>query len=183
MCIRYSTSTERVVSHIAKTPPDLRVLLPNVPPMLASVVDKLLSKMAKDRYLSSECLLYDLTRCQKEKAFVLGKKDFSRRFEFTSRLYGREEEIAQLKSDFKEVAAGSRILVSISGYSGIGKTSLVNQLQGEALRTNGMFLQGKFDQYHANVPYFAFFEAIKQFCNIVFVEPEEVIHKWKERCV
>lgn len=174
------TPTELVFSHIAKTPPDLRVLLPNVPPMLAAVVDKLLSKMAKDRYLSSEGLLYDLTRCQKEKAFVLGKKDFSRRFEFTSRLYGREEEIAQLKSDFKEVATGSRILVSISGYSGIGKTSLVNQLQGEALRTNGMFLQGKFDQYHANVPYFAFFEAIKQFCNMVFLEPEEVIHKWKE---
>ncbi len=118
------------------------MILPNVPPMLAAVIDKLLSKMAKDRYLSSEGLLYDLTRCQREKEFVLGEKDFSRRFEFTHRLYGREEEISQLKSDFKEVAAGSRILVSISGYSGIGKTSLVNQLQEEALRTSGMFLQG-----------------------------------------
>ncbi|MFQ7401005.1 MAG: AAA family ATPase [Neglectibacter sp.] len=57
---------------------------------------------------------------------------------------------------------------------------MVNQLQGEALRTNGMFLQGKFDQYHANVPYFAFFEAIKPFCYMVFLETEEVIHKWKE---
>lgn len=174
------TPTELVFSHIAKTPPDLRVLLPNVPPMLAAVIDKLLSKMAKDRYLSSEGLLYDLERCQKEKEFVLGEKDFSRRFEFTHQLYGREEEIAQLKSDFREVAAGSRILVSISGYSGIGKTSLVNQLQEEALRTNSMFLQGKFDQYHSNIPYFAFFEAIKQFCSMVFLEPEESIYKWKQ---
>ena len=174
------TPTELVFSHIAKTPPDLRVLLPNVPPMLAAVIDKLLSKMAEDRYLSSEGLLYDLTRCQREKEFNLGEKDFSRRFEFTHRLYGREEEIAQLKSDFKEVAAGSRILVTISGYSGIGKTSLVNQLQEEALRTSGMFLQGKFDQYHPNVPYYAFFEAIKQFCSMVFLESEEGIHKWKE---
>ena len=55
---------------------------------------------------------------------------------------GGEDEIAQLKSDFKEVASGSKILVSISGYSGIGKTSLVNQLQEEAQRTSGMFLQG-----------------------------------------
>ncbi|MCB6201636.1 diguanylate cyclase domain-containing protein [Extibacter muris] len=174
------TPTELVFSHIAKTPPDLRVLMPNVTPMLAAVIDKLLSKMAKDRYLSCEGLLYDLTRCQSEREFVLGEKDFSRRFEFTHRLYGREEEIAQLKSDFKEVAAGSRILVSISGYSGIGKTSLVNQLQEEALRTSGMFLQGKFDQYHANVPYFAFFEAIKQFCSMVFLKPKEAIHKWKQ---
>lgn len=175
------TPTELVFSHIAKTPPDLRVILPNVPPMLASVIDKLLSKMAKDRYLSSEGLLYDLTRCQREKEFVLGEKDFSRRFEFTHRLYGREDEIAQLKSDFKEVASGSKILVSISGYSGIGKTSLVNQLQEEAQRTSGMFLQGKFDQYHANVPYFAFFEAIKQFCSMIFLEPEESIGRWKQR--
>ncbi|MDC7289159.1 diguanylate cyclase [Blautia schinkii] len=174
------TPTELVFSHIAKTPPDLRVLLPNVPPMLAAIIDKLLSKMAKDRYLSSEGLLYDLERCQREKEFVLGEKDFSRRFEFTHRLYGREEEIVQLKSDFKEVAAGSRILVSISGYSGIGKTSLVNQLREATLRTSGMFLQGKFDQYHANVPYFAFFEAIKQFCSMVFLEPEERIHNWKQ---
>ena len=173
------TPTELVFSHIAKTPPDLRVLLPNVPPMLAAIIDKLLSKMAKDRYLSSEGLLYDLTRCQSEKEFILGEKDFSRRFEFTHRLYGREEETAQLKSDFKEVASGSRILVSISGYSGIGKTSLVNQLQEETQRTNGMFLQGKFDQYHANVPYFAFFEAIKQFCSMVFLEPDEGIQNWK----
>ena len=172
--------TELVFSHIAKTPPDLRMLLPNVPSMLVAVIDKLLSKMAKDRYLSSEGLLYDLTRCQKEKEFVLGEKDFSRRFEFTHRLYGREEEIAQLKSDFKEVATGSKILASISGYSGIGKTSLVNQLQEEALRTSSMFLQGKFDQYHANVPYFAFFEAIKQFCSMIFMEPEESIGKWKQ---
>ena len=57
------------------------MILPNVPPMLAAVVDKLLAKMAKDRYLSSEGLLYDLTRCQREKEFVLGEKDFSRRFE------------------------------------------------------------------------------------------------------
>ena len=70
------TPTELVFSHIAKTPPDLRVILPNVPPMLAAVVDKLLAKMAKDRYLSSEGLLYDLTRCQREKEFVLGEKGF-----------------------------------------------------------------------------------------------------------
>ncbi len=85
-----------------------------------------------------------------------GKKDFSRRFEFIHQLYGREEEIVQLKTDYREAASGSKILVSISGYSGIGKTSLVNQIQEEALMGNGMFLQGKFDQYHANVPYFAF---------------------------
>ena len=94
------TPTELVCSHIAKTPPDLRVILPNVPPMLAAVVDKLLAKMAKDRYLSSEGLLYDLTRCQREKEFVLGEKDFSRRFEFTHQLYGRDVYKRQVSTVF-----------------------------------------------------------------------------------
>ena len=175
------TPAELVFCHMAKEPPDLRSLLPNLPPMLAAVINKLLSKMAKDRYVSCDGLLYDLERCRTEQEFVLGERDFSRRFEFTRQLYGREAEIMQLKNDYKAVTSGSKILVSISGYSGIGKTSLVNQIQGEALMGSGMFLQGKFDQYHANVPYFAFFESIKQFCSQILLETEESIREWKEK--
>ncbi len=123
------TPAELVFCHMAKEPPDLRSLLPNLPPMLAAVINKLLSKMAKDRYVSCDGLLYDLERCRTEQEFVLGERDFSRRFEFTRQLYGREAEIMQLKNDYKAVTSGSKILVSISGYSGIGKTSLVNQIQ------------------------------------------------------
>ena len=173
------TPAEMVFAHIAKQPPDLCALLPGIPPMLASVINKLLSKMAKDRYVSCDGLLYDLERCRTEQEFVLGERDFSRRFEFTHQLYGREAEIVQLKDDYKEAASGSKILVSISGYSGIGKTSLVNRIQEEALAGNGMFLQGKFDQYHSNVPYFAFFEAIKQFCSQILLETEESVREWK----
>ncbi|RGU95764.1 response regulator [Clostridium sp. AF15-17LB] len=173
------TPSEMVFVHIAKQPPDLCALLPNIPPMLAAIINKLLSKMAKDRYVSCDGLLYDLERCRTEQEFVLGERDFSRRFEFTHQLYGREAEIVQLKDDYKEAASGSKILVSISGYSGIGKTSLVNRIQEEALAGNGMFLQGKFDQYHSNVPYFAFFEAIRQFCSQILLETEESIREWK----
>lgn len=174
------TPTEMVFSHIAKTPPDILALRPDMPPMLAEIINKLLSKMAKDRYSSCEGLLYDLKRSAKEKKFVLGERDFNRRFEFPQQLYGRKKETAQLSRDFKEVLGGAKILVSISGYSGIGKTSLVNEIQEEVLLGRGLYLHGKFDQYHRNVPYYGFFQAIKQFCNMVFLEPEEEIKKWKE---
>lgn len=174
------TPTEIVFSHIAKRPPDILALRPDMPPMLAGIIHKLLSKMAKDRYFSCEGLLYDLKRSVKEKEFILGEKDFSQRFEFSHQLYGRENEIAQLRSDYKEVLGGARILVSISGYSGIGKTSLVNEIQEEVLLSHGLYLHGKFDQYHRNVPYYGFFQAIKQFCDMVFLESEEEIRSWKE---
>lgn len=174
------TPTEMVFSHIAKTPPDILAQRPDTPLMLAEIINKLLSKMAKDRYFSCEGLLYDIERSASEKKFVLGEKDFSRRFEFPQQLYGRECETAQLSSDLKEVLGGAKILVSISGYSGIGKTSLVNEIQEEVLLAGGLYLYGKFDQYHRNVPYYGFFQAIKQFCDMVFLEPEEKIRRWKE---
>ena len=174
------TPTELVFSHIAKTPPAILAQRPDMPPMLAEIIHKLLSKMAKDRYFSCEGLLYDLKRSVNDKKFVLGERDFSRRFEFSNQLYGREHETAQLNSDFKEVLGGAKILVSISGYSGIGKTSLVNEIQEEVLLAGGLYLHGKFDQYHRNVPYYGFFKAIRQFCNMIFLEPEEEIVRWKE---
>lgn len=174
------TPTEMIFSHIAKTPPDILALRPDTPPMLAEIINKLLSKMAKDRYYSCEGLLFDLKRSVKESKFALGERDFSRRFEFSQQLYGRDKENAQLTSDFKEVMGGAKILVSISGYSGIGKTSLVNEIQEEVLMAGGFYLHGKFDQYHRNVPYYAFFQAVKQFCDMVFLEPEEEIRRWKE---
>ena len=174
------TPTEMIYSHIAKTPPDILALRPDTPPMLAEIINRLLSKMAKERYYSCEGLLYDLKRSVKEAKFALGERDFSRRFEFSQQLYGREDENAQLNSDFKEVLGGAKILASISGYSGIGKTSLVNEIQEEVLLARGLYLHGKFDQYHRNVPYYGFFQAIKQFCDMVFLEPEEEIRGWRE---
>lgn len=174
------TPMEMVFSHIAKTPPDILSQRPDTPPMLAEIINKLLSKMAKDRYFSCEGLLYDIKRSVSEKKFVLGERDFSRRLEFPQQLYDRERETAQLNSDLKEIMGGAKILVSISGYSGIGKTSLVNEIQEEVLLAGGLYLYGKFDQYHRNVPYYGFFQAIKQFCDMVFLEPEEKIRRWKE---
>ncbi len=84
-------------------------------------------------------------------------------------------------SDFKEVASGSKILVSVSGYSGIGKTSLVNQLQEESSSDQRyVSARGSLTSITPTYPYFAFFEAIKQFCSMIFMEPEESIGKWKQ---
>lgn len=171
---------EMVFSHIAKIPPDVREFAPDVLPMLALLIRKLLSKMAQDRYDSAEGLLYDLERCEREAEFKLGERDFSRHFEFSRQLFGRERDTAQLSHDYEEVAGGAKILVTVSGFSGVGKTSLVNGIQEEVVHADGLFLSGKFDQYHRNSPYYAFFMALEQFCGNILSASEDSIAQWKD---
>ena len=41
----------------------------------------------------------------------------------------------------------------VSGYSGIGKSSVVNELHKVLVPPRGLFASGKFDQYKRDIPY------------------------------
>ena len=41
----------------------------------------------------------------------------------------------------------------VSGYSGIGKSSVVNELHKALVPPRGLFASGKFDQYKRDIPY------------------------------
>jgi predicted ATPase len=51
------------------------------------------------------------------------------------------------------VKAGTPELVLISGYSGIGKSSVVNELREALVAPRGLFAAGKFDPLKRDVPY------------------------------
>ena len=69
-------------------------------------------------------------------------------------LYGREHEIDTLLAAFDRVVAhGAAELVLVSGYSGIGKSSVVNELHKALVPPRGLFASGKFDQYKRDIPY------------------------------
>ena len=179
---------EIIFSHMAKVPDDVRELAPEVPPMLAAVVAKLLSKMPKERYHSAEGLLHDVQRCAElwvagrgDELFDLGQADFNHQFELSQKIFGRDAEILQLKNDYQEVLRGGRVLVALGGYSGVGKTSLVQELQEAVFYAQGLFLGGKFDQYHRDVPYYAFFQALEQLCSHILSEPEASAEEWRNK--
>ena len=48
---------------------------------------------------------------------------------------------------------GTPELVLVSGYSGIGKSSVVNELHKVLVPPRGLFASGKFDQYKRDIPY------------------------------
>ncbi|MDY7015034.1 MAG: serine/threonine-protein kinase, partial [Cyanobacteriota bacterium] len=124
---------ELVHCHIAKVPPAIVTHQPSIPQTIADIVMKLMAKNAEDRYQSAEGLKADLETCLNRLEetgtiafFPFAQKDISDRFQIPQKLYGREEEIATLLAAFERVAETGEVeLMLVAGYSGIGKSSLV----------------------------------------------------------
>ena len=165
--------------HIAVNPDPLHKLDPAIPETLSRIVLKLMAKMAEDRYQSADGLQADLGRCRRELSeqgsiaeFDLGRQDCTDRLRVPQKLYGRDQEFVQLFNVWERVRAGERELVLVAGYSGVGKTSLVLEIQRPVVEAHGYFLKVKFDQLQRNVPYYAWAQAVRGLVNALLTESE-----------
>lgn len=178
---------EIIHAHLAQAPLPLHQVRPDVPEALSGIVLKLLSKIPEERYQSSHGLKQDLQRCLEllkatgsVATFQPGLGDFSESLHFSQKLYGRETEIKTLIASFERVRlAGRSESVLVAGYSGIGKTALVNELRQYVLLQGGCFISGKFDQFRRNIPYSALTEAIGQRLRQILNQPEQILAQWK----
>ncbi|WP_437275190.1 AAA family ATPase [Sorangium sp. So ce375] len=184
-----SDPVEWVYCHIAQTPRAPHALVPSIPEQLSAVVLKLLSKAAEERYQTALGLRHDLDRCSAElrrsgaiAPFALGGRDVSDRFQVPQRLYGREREIDALLAAFERVVANGRPeLLLVSGYSGIGKSSLVAELRGPVVRERGFFLSGKFEQLKRDVPYRPLLHAFRGLVQEILSASDEQVERWRQR--
>ncbi|MBQ50016.1 MAG: hypothetical protein CMP10_21740, partial [Zetaproteobacteria bacterium] len=155
--------------HIAQTPRRIDSIKPNIPETFANIIMKLLEKCADNRYASDAGIIYDFTQCLNElkadkpvKHFILGVNDFSHRFEIPQKLYGRTKECAAITDIFNESKKEQTHFLTVSGFSGIGKSSLVAELSTDIIKSSSFFIKGKFDQYARNVPYSALCQALEK---------------------
>ncbi|MCW6050145.1 AAA family ATPase [Lyngbya sp. CCAP 1446/10] len=181
---------ELVHCHIAKQPAPINQLNPEIPNAVVDIVMKLLAKTAEDRYQSARGLLADLEECLKQleesgqiKDFTAGKLDRFGQFLIPQKLYGRETEVATLMTAFERVAVGSTEMMLVSGYSGIGKTCVVQEIHKPIVRQRGYFIAGKFDQFKKNIPYAALIQAFQELIRQLLTENSENIEIWKEQLV
>jgi predicted ATPase/class 3 adenylate cyclase len=156
---RAGSVLEWVHHHISMSPRAPSEIDRSIPPAVSAIVLKLMAKNAEDRYQSGYGFIADLSRCRRELAetgavtdFALGQQDLSRRFQIPQKLYGREPELAVLLALFERVAAGGTEFCMVSGYSGVGKSALVNEISKPLVRHKGYLIQGKFDQFQ-RTPY------------------------------
>jgi PAS domain S-box-containing protein len=179
---------EWVHCHIARQPAPPDELVAGIPAPLSAIVMKLLAKTADDRYQTAAGLAIDLRRCLVEwqasggmEPFLLGQQDASDRLLIPERLYGREREIDRLLAAFDRVVTdGAPELVLVSGYSGIGKSSVVNELHKALVPPRGLFASGKFDQYKRDIPYATLAQAFRGLVRSLLRQSEAALGRWRD---
>jgi predicted ATPase/transcriptional regulator with GAF, ATPase, and Fis domain/tRNA A-37 threonylcarbamoyl transferase component Bud32 len=179
---------EVIHGHVAKTPVPPHLRNPSIPRPLSDVVMRLLAKGAEDRYQSAEGVIADLARSGAAwdstgtvPDFPLGQDDVRDRFVVPQRLFGRETEVERLLEVFDRVGAGATELALVSGYSGIGKTSLVQELHRSLAPRRGHFIAGKFDQLARDVPYSALAQAFQGLVRHLLAETDDQVATWRKR--
>jgi PAS domain S-box-containing protein len=184
-----SEPLEWIHCHIARppVPPGERVV--GVPAMLSAIVLKLLAKNPEDRYQTARGVETDLRHCLTEwdatgriEQFPLAAHDVPDRLSIPERLYGRGREIATLVDAFEGVARdGRQALVLVSGYSGAGKSSIVNELQQVIVRRRGFFVSGKFDPRERDIPFAPIARAFRVLVRSVLLSSDVELRRWREQ--
>ncbi|MEG4023582.1 AAA family ATPase [Microcoleus sp. S13C4] len=177
---------ELIHCHIAKQPPAINSK--EIPQVVSEIVMKLMAKNAEKRYQSSLGLKHDLEKCLQQcqetgkiETFELGTRDICDRFLIPEKLYGREGEIQQLLAAFERVAQGNSEMMLVAGFSGIGKTVVVNEVHKPIVRKHGYFSKGKFDQFNRNIPFSAFVQAFRDLMTQLLSESDLQLQAWKTK--
>ena len=170
-----------VHAHVAKQPPVANDINPDVPPILAEIILKLMAKSAEDRYQGGHGLQRDIEKCLGElestgliRQFELAEYDPPSRFELHQRFYGRELEIKKLLNCFSKAARGKQQVVMVAGYPGVGKTTLVNELRKNVFAQQGWFISGKYDVLERETPYSGIREALLDLWRRVMSDEKEL---------
>jgi len=183
-----SDPMEWVHCHIAKQPLAPAERRKDVPHSVSGIITKLLAKTAEERYQTAAGLESDLRRCLAEwdcehriGEFLLGEHDTPDRLLIPEKLYGRQREVETLLASFDRVVrSGTPELVLVSGYSGIGKSSVVNELHKGLVPPRGLFASGKFDQYKRDIPYSTLAQAFQSLIRALLAKSEAELNSWRE---
>ncbi|CAB1084484.1 Formate hydrogenlyase transcriptional activator [Olavius algarvensis Delta 1 endosymbiont] len=173
--------------HIARVPISPSEVSSGIPEVLSAIILKLLLKNAEDRYQSAAGVQADLEKClQRLKPdntladFSLGEADYAGRLIFPQKLYGRESERKELENAYESVCRDTASIVFVGGYSGIGKTALVEEIQRPVSEKSGYFIEGKFDQL-VTTPYAGISQGLDLFVSQLLTQSETRLAAWRSQ--
>lgn len=200
-----SDPLEIVYNHIAIQAITPHQINSEIPPEISEIVMKLMSKNAEQRYQSAAGLLADLETCLQQLEttgeianFIPGRLDILSQLLIPQKLYGREQQVNELLAAFERVGASSpeslppnqntekpahsqSELILVSGYSGIGKSAVVNEVSKPITKAKGYFISGKFDQFKRNIPYASLIQAFNSLLRQLLTENAASIETWRTK--
>jgi PAS domain S-box-containing protein len=182
-----SDPMEWIHCHLARLPEIPKARASEVPEQLSALAMKLLAKDPEDRYQTAAGVEADLRRCLASweadrliEPFALGAHDVSDQLLIPERLYGRENAIELLLKAFERVVSdGLTEFVLVSGYSGVGKSSVVNELRETLVPSRGLFASGKFDQFKRDIPYATLAQAFQSLVGQILTQSDAEVLRWR----
>jgi len=158
----------------------------SIPDVISEIIMKLLQKNAEDRYQSASGIAYDIEKCinmlksdNKIDTFELAQNDNVTQLNIPQKLFGRENEVNELMSAFERISKGTKEMLLVAGYSGVGKSALVNEVHKPITHKHGFFIEGKFDQLKRDTPYFTMIQAFNSLVEMILVEPQDDQENYK----
>jgi predicted ATPase/transcriptional regulator with GAF, ATPase, and Fis domain len=179
---------EWVHCHIARQPMPPGERVANIPSPVSAIIMKLLAKTGEERYQTAAGLKRDLQRClaqweaeRRVDDFPLGEHDITDRLLIPEKLYGRARQVETLLAAFDRVVqSGAPEMVLVSGYSGIGKSSVVNELHRVVVPPRALFAAGKFDQHKRDIPYSTLAQAFQSLVRPLLAKSDVELGHWRE---
>ena len=165
--------------HMAGKPVDPGLVKKDIPSGLSQIILKLLAKEPEERYRSHDGLIYDLENFS-HPGFVPGQRDYEPRFRLSRTLYGRERERELLTGEIAGAASGRFQTVLLSGYAGVGKSSLIDEIFRSERQRGMIFLRGKFQQYRSNIPFQALSEALSGYIDRLLTGSSEDLERFRD---
>lgn len=181
---KHTDPLEMLHAHLASEPPEASNPDMDIPTVMNDIIHKLMAKNPSDRYQSVVGLQTDLEQCLELlettgeiNSFTLGREDIQDRLILSQKLYGREQETQVLLKAYERISRGGIETLMVCGYSGIGKTMLIDEVHKPMTKQKGYFIHGKFDQLLRDKPYTAITDALNQLAHHILAEPESSFEK------
>ena len=178
-----------VHAHLARTPPRVNEVNPAVPSPVAASSTSCSPRTPKIGIKSAGGLAHDLEQCLM--ALERDGGGASRRFRsrrgtrragcgFRRASTAASMKLAALLDAFNRIRLPVRELALVAGDPGVGKSSVVHELDRPIAERAGLFIGGKFDQMRRSVPYSALEQAFRQLVDTLLTESNAAFAHWRE---
>lgn len=179
-----------VHAHIATAPTPPAQLSPRLPVPISDIIAKLLIKEPSERYQSTAGVLADLNRCLKEwrashsiAPFTLGEFDVGDHLLLPNRLYGKKNEWKQALDGLNRILQGASEMFILTGDAGIGKTTLLGEMEAVARDRGATVLTYRADHQAQAITYATISGLLTDFIQQLCARPAEQVKTWQSRLV
>jgi predicted ATPase/signal transduction histidine kinase len=96
---------------------------------------------------------------------------------------GQKEDHPLIKGSSGDSNLSRSEMMLVAGFSGIGKTAVINEIHKPIVRQRGYFIKGKYDQFQRNIPFSAFVQAFRDLMEQLLSESDAELEQWQRKII